>query len=294
MSLTELFCHVDDFWQAFEPGWSQEQLVSEQRQRQRSGQLCESEIMTILIHFHQARYRDFKTFYTQHVQQYLQPEFPHLVSYNRFIQLIPRVVIPLCAYLRQCYGQCSGISFIDSTALAVCHNRRIHQHTVFKGVAARGRTSVDWFFGFKLHLVVNDRGEVLACRVTVGNVDDRQPVPDLVQRLSGKLFGDKGYLSQPLVDQLLQQGVHLITKVRSNMKNRLMDMTDKWLLRQRSILETIVDQLKNISQIEHTRHRSLTSFMANLVCGLIAYCHQPKKPSLQFVSDTQLILLIQN
>jgi transposase len=265
-----------------------------QQQRERKGQLCESEIMTILIHFHQARYRDFKTYYVHYVQQYLQREFPKLVSYNRFVQLVPRIVIPLCAYLRHCYGSCSGISFIDSTALAVCHNRRIHQHQVFDGIAARGRTSVDWFFGFKLHLIVNDRGEVLACRMTAGNVDDRQPVPDLVQRLFGKLFGDKGYLSQPLADQLRHQGIQLITKVRSNMKNRLMDMTDKWLLRQRSILETIVDQLKNISQIEHTRHRSLTSFMANLLCGLIAYCHQPKKPALHFVSDTQLVLLIQN
>lgn len=294
MSLTELFCDVDDFWQKFEPDWREERLMSGQQPRERKGQLCESEIMTILIHFHQARYRDFKSYYTQYVQQYLQPEFPKLVSYNRFVQLMPRVVIPLCAYLRHCYGDCSGISFIDSTALAVCHNRRIYQHQVFDGVAARGRTSVDWFFGFKLHLIVNDRGEILACRMTAGNVDDRQPVPELVQRLFGKLFGDKGYLSQPLADQLRQQGVQLITKVRSNMKNRLMDMTDKWLLRQRSILETIVDQLKNISQIEHTRHRSLTSFMANLLCGLIAYSHQPKKPSLQFVSDTPLFLLIQN
>jgi len=294
MSLTELFCHVDDFWQKFEPNWREEQLMSGQQQRERKGQLCESEVMTILIHFHQARYRDFKTYYVHYVQQYLHPEFPRLVSYNRLVQLIPRVVIPLCAYLRYCYGTCSGISFIDSTALAVCHNRRIHQHAVFDGVAARGRTSVDWFFGFKLHLIVNDQGEVLACRVAAGNVDDRQPVPDLVQRFFGKLFGDKGYVSQPLTDQLRQQGVQLITKVRSNMKNRLMDMTDKWLLRQRSILETIVDQLKNISQIEHTRHRSLTSFMANLLCGLIAYCHQPKKPALHFVSDSHLILLIQN
>ena len=78
----------------------------------------------------------------------------------------------------------------------------------------------------------------------------------------------------------MQQGIHLITKLKSNMKNKLMVMTDKLLLRKRSIIETINDQLKNISQIEHSRHRSPLNFLVNLVSGLIAYTHQPKKPSL--------------
>jgi hypothetical protein len=233
-----------------------------------------------MIYFHQMCYRDFKTYYTQFVQVYLCSEFPHLVSYHRFVELIPSALVPLCAYLRSCYGECTGISFIDSTPVAVCHNRRIGRHRVFAEVAQRGKNSVDWFYGFKLHLVVNDRGELLACRLTAGNVDDRTPVPPLAERLWGKLFGDKGYLSQPLTEQLRQRGITLITKLKSNMKNRLMLLSDKLLLRKRSILETITDQLKNISQIEHTRHRSLANFMVNLVCGLIAYCHQPKKPSL--------------
>lgn len=236
--------------------------------------------MTILIYFHQMRYRDFKTYYTQFVQVYLRSEFPTLVSYNRFVELMPGVLVPLCAYLRHCYGGCTGISFIDSTPLAVCHNRRIGQHKTFAGIAQRGKNSVDWFYGFKLHLVVSDRGDLLACRLTPGNVDDRTPVPRLVRQLWGKLFGDKGYLSQPLTEQLLSQGIHLVTRLKAKMKNRLMPLADKLLLRKRSILETIIDQLKNISQIEHTRHRSLANFMVNLVCGLIAYCHQPKKPSL--------------
>ena len=280
MSLLELFGHVDDFWQTFAAGWEQERLQSGERQRQRSGQLCASEIMTILIHFHQARYRDFKSYYTHYVQVHLQREFPRLVSDNRFVELMPSVLVPLCAYLRHCSGHCTGVAFIDSTPLAVCHNRRIQQHRVFAGVAQRGKNSVDWFYGFKLHLVVNDRGELLACRLTPGNTDDRTPVPHLVERLWGKLFGDKGYLSQPLTEQLLERGVHLITKLKSNMKNRLILLLDKLRLRKRSILETITDQLKNISQIEHTRHRSFTNFTVNLLGGLLAYCHQPKKPSL--------------
>jgi DDE family transposase len=278
MSLLELFCHVDDFWLSFAPSWEGELLQSGLKGRRRAGYLCPSEMMTILIYFHQIRYRDFKTYYTQFVQVYLRSEFPHLVSYHRFVELMPSLLVPLRAYLHSCYGQCSGISFIDSTPLVVCHNRRIAHHRVFSGVAQRGKSSVDWFFGFKLHWVVNEAGELLACRLTAGNVDDRLLVAQLTKWLWGKLFGDKGYLSQLLTEQLRQRGVYLITKLKSNMKNRLILLSDKLLLRKRSILETIMDQLKNISQIEPTRHRSLANFMVNVVCGLIAYCHQPQNP----------------
>jgi hypothetical protein len=175
----------------------------------------------------------------------------------------------------------------------VCNSRRIGQHRTFAGIAQRGKNSVGWFFGFKLHLMVNDRGELLAARLTAGNIDDRVPVPRLVQRLWGKLFGDKGYLSQPLTSQLRQRGIHLITHLKSNMKNRLLLLSDKLLLRRRSILETITDKLKNISQIEHTRHRSLANLMVNVVAGLIAYSHQPKKPSLA-LDLPQLEALIPN
>jgi transposase, IS4 family len=170
MSLLELYCHVDDFCQGFVGQWEGELLASGARQRLPEGQLSTSEIMTIIIHFHQMRYRDFKTYYTQFVQVYLPAEFPQLVSYNRFVELMPSLLVPLCAYLQSCYGDCTGISFIDSTPIMVCHNRRIRRHRVFANIAQRGKNSVGWFFGFKLHLVVNDRGELLACRLTAGNV----------------------------------------------------------------------------------------------------------------------------
>jgi transposase len=162
---------------------------------------------------------------------------------------------------------------------------------VFEGVAARGKTSMGWFYGFKLHLVVNDQGELLACQLTPGNVDDRTPVPILSKRLFGKLFGDRGYVSKPLFEQLWQDfQVQLITKLRKNMKNRLMTMSDKLLLRKRALIETIIDQLKNISQIEHSRHRSPINFVVNVLAGLIAYCHQPKKLALQFVDELNAIV----
>ncbi len=290
MSLLELFCHVDDFCQQFEPHWQHRLLQEGAIKRVKATQLSTSEIMTIIIHFHQAGYRNFKTYYTEYVQVHLRTEFPDLVAYNRFVELMPRVLVPLLVYLTHCQGSGTGIAFVDSTPLAVCHNRRIARHKVFAGLAARGKTSMGWFFGFKLHLVINDRGEILAFRLTPGNVDDRHPVPAMVKRLFGKLFGDRGYLSQTLFKALFEQGLELITSVRKNMKNRLLPLVDKLLLRKRALIETINDQLKNISQVEHTRHRSPVNFLVNVVAGLIAYCHQPKKPSLN-LSRQQLQLL---
>ncbi len=290
MSLQELFCDVDDFWQAYRPHYQRELLTSGAQRRIRPMQLCESEIMTLLIHFHQSSYRNFKHYYEKYVQTYLSEAFPKLVSYNRFIALIPRVGIPLVAYLQQCQGNCSGIAFIDSTPIAVCHNKRIERNKVFAGLAQRGKTSMGWFYGFKLHLIVNDRGEILTFRLTPGNIDDRKPVPQMAQPLFGKLFGDKGYLSKPLFQNLFDHGVQLITMLRKNMKNQLVILEDKLLSRKRSIIETINDQLKNISQIEHSRHRSVNNFFVNLVAGLVAYCHQPKKPALN-LSKPQLALL---
>lgn len=281
LSLESLFCHVDDFCRWFEPRWRQQLLSDGLQRRRRALSLCLSEIMTILIAFHQSAYRNFKWFYTQLVCRYWRKAFPQLVSYNRFVEWMPSVLLPLCAYLRHCFGKCTGISFIDSTSLKVCHNRRIPAHKVFKDLAARGKTSVDWFFGFKLHLVVNEQGELLNVMLTPGNTDDRQPVPQLLQQLVGKVFGDRGYVSEKLVVRLWQSlGIQLVTRLRRNMKNRLMRLSDKLLLRRRAIIESVIDQLKNISQIEHSRHRSPVNCLVNLVCGLIAYCHQPKKPSL--------------
>jgi len=212
------------------------------------------------------------------------------LSYTRFVALIPTALMPLSIYLHTRRGQDTGIVFIDATSLVVCHNRRIHNHKVFKQVARRGKTSMGWFYGFKLHLVVNDRGELLAFRLTPGNVDDRQPVPELTQGLTGKLIGDRGYISHQLFHILWEQGLQLITKIRKNMHNKLMPLADKVLLRKRAIIETMNDQIKNIQQVEHTRHRSLFNAMVNVLAALVPYTHPPSKPSLN-LSQNQLKLL---
>lgn len=272
-SLDSLFCHVDDFCLGFEAQWQKQLLHHGGIKKIRARSLCLSEIMTILIAFHSCHYRNFKHFYLNHVHQQWQTAFPRLPSYQRFIEWIPSTLIPCCVYLKHCFGDCTGIGFIDSTSLKVCHNRRIGRHKVFDGIAARGKTSVDWFFGFKLHLVVNELGQLLNVHLTPGNIDDRKPVPDLLQGLFGRIFADRGYVSQKLATQLLEEfGIQFFAKPRRNMKNKLMRLHDKLLSRQRSIIETINDQLKNISQIEHSRHRSPVNFCVNVLCGLIAYC----------------------
>lgn len=291
MDITKLFCDIDDFWKEFAPRWKEQMVAVGKKKSPRTPQLSESEIMTILIHFHESQYRNFKVYYIYHVLGSMQADFPRLVSYTRFIELVPRVLLPLLFYFVTCRGTCTGISFIDSTVLRVCHNKRISRHQVFLGSAKRGKSSMGWFYGFKLHLIVNDQGELLTFFLTPGNVDDREPVPEMTADLFGMLFGDKGYLSQKLFQELYDQGLKLITPVRKNMKNRLMMLEEKLLLRKRSIIETINDQLKNISQIEHSRHRSITNFLVNLVCGIIAYCRREKKPTISPIPEVQELLL---
>jgi hypothetical protein len=290
MSLDDLFYDIDEFCRLFLPAWHRQLLTSGERKRQRTTRLALGEIMTILIYFHQSQYRNFKAFYLLHLSRHCRGEFPDLLSYTRFVALIPTALMPMCIYLHTRRGEDTGIAFIDSTSLVVCDNRRIHSHKVFKKVARRGQTSMGWFYGFKLHLVVNDRGELLAFQITPGNVDDRRPVPELTQGLTGKLVGDRGYLSQQLFKVLWDRGLPLITKIRKNMHNKLMPLADKLLLRKRAIIETINDQIKNIQQVEHTRHRSLVNAMVNVLAALVAYTHQSCKPSLN-LSKNELKLL---
>ena len=194
-SATSLFCDVDDFCKEFEPDYNQSLITSGMIKRIRKSQMSLSEVMTIIILFHCSNYRTFKHFYTGFIKEYYGRAFPDLVSYNRFIELKASALIPLCCYLNLKKGKITGISFVDSTSVKVCDNRRIHSHKVFKQYAKRGKNSMGWFYGFKLHLIINDQGELLAFKLTPGNVDDRKPVPEMATDLSGKLFGDCGYIS---------------------------------------------------------------------------------------------------
>jgi len=290
LDLTELFCKIDDFCQAFEYSIPTKTITNGKKQRKRSCGLSVSEMMTIVIAYHQVRFRDFKTFFLSCFQQ-LKKLFPKLVSYSRFVQLMPRITVQMIAFTLSLRGECTGISFVDSTPIRVCKNKRIARHRVFRNIAERGMSSMGWFYGFKLHLLTNEKGELLSFHLTAGNVDDRKPVPSLCEKVWGKLFGDKGYLSQPLTEILSKIHLKLITPVKKNMKPKPMNDEEKVLLRKRNIIETINDQLKNISNIEHSRHRSPNNFLINLLAGLSAYMLKPNKPSLTTYNSSQNIIL---
>jgi len=279
MDILSLFCEIDDFCKVFER-LSAARALTDGKKRNRTTRLSLSEVMTILVLYHASGYKNLKAFYLEEIIPHHSLEFPALCSYRRFVQLQSRCVMPLFFYLLTRRGDCTGISFIDATSIKVCHNLRIPQHRVFKGSAERDKSSTGWYYGFKLHLAINERGELLGFYLTAANVDERVPADWMTQNLWGKLFGDKGYISKDLFENLMERGLQLITKLRKNMKNRLLPIEDKILLRKRSLIETVNDQLKNISNIEHSRHRSLWNFLGNLAAGLIAYTWKEKKPSL--------------
>lgn len=283
-SLTETFCLIDDFCQAFAPEWEKRLLADGHKKRHRAASLCLSELITLAVLFHQLRFRQFKSFYLLHAQRYLRAEFPGLPSYQRCLELLPRCIVPMSALFEAVKGECTGISILDSSPLAVCDNLRIARHRVFAGIAARGKSSTGWFFGFKLHIAINHRGELLSMKVTAGNVDDRKPVAFLCRHLFGRVYADKGYIARWLVERLRQQQVEFITKVRKNMKPVERSRFDQALLRRRSLVETVFDELKNLCQVEHTRHRSYGGFLVNLMAGIIAYCLAPNKPRIPLAS----------
>lgn len=283
--ITEIFCSIDDFCKVFEPALKQRTLTRGENKRNRTFKMSTSEILTITVLFHLSGHRTFKHFYLYYVQEHLQKEFPDTVSYNRFVELMQANMLPLTLYMKTCcLGACTGISFVDSTPIRVCKNKRIKNNKVFQGIATIGKSTMGWFYGFKLHIVVNDKGELLDFIITQANVDDRTPIKqdNFLKKIFGSLYADKGYLSKELAELLFDQGLHLVTGIKNNMKNVLMTMRDKILLRKRSVIETINDQLKNICQAEHSRHRSFGNFITNLVASLIAYSFQDKKPAIKF------------
>lgn len=287
--VTEIYFVVDEFFKEFDKIIKEHSLQDNRtNKRNRKFTMSESEVMTILILFHSASFKNLKSFYVFYVQKHMQKDFPQTVSYNRFVELEKKVSVALAIFVKtMCLGRCTGISFIDSTPLRSCHIKREKQHRTFKGIAQKGQCSLGWFYGFKLHLIINDRGEILDFILTPGNVDDREPLKDmdLHKRIFGKLFGDKGYIGKDLFEQLFVDGVHLITKLKKNMKNALMLLHDRIMLRKRALIESVNDELKNLCQIEHTRHRAFDNFIVNMLSALATYSFFDKKPSINTITD---------
>jgi len=297
--VAEIFVKVDDFCNHFENEFKKHALPPSSgiKKRNRKTVLTDSEVLTILIVFHGGQFRNFKHFYIHYVSCHLKDCFPNVVSYNRFIELSHRCAVPFMLFLHHCCkGECTGISFIDSTVLRVCHNKRIKRNKVFKGIAKVGKSTMGWFFGFKLHLIINDKGEILSFYLSQGNTSDNNAkiITKMTKEIFGKVFGDKGYINKALADLLFDDGIQLITAVRRNMKQKALSNEEKLLLRKRSVIETVNDELKNICQVEHTRHRSIAGFILNIMSTIAAYSFFPKKPSIKKdIEETNPVLIKQ-
>lgn len=275
--IAEIFCSINDFCKVFEPALQKKLIGEGNKHRNRAFSMSMGEILTITVLFHRSGYRTFNIFIFNYVKEHLKDEFPVTVSYNRFTELMQSRILPLVLYLKTCrLGECTGISFVDSPPIRVCNNKRINANKVFKDIAHTGRSTMEWFHGFKLHLLINDKGELLDFMITRASKEDRIPLKQgtILKKIFGSLNSDKGYISKELVEMLFDQGLHLVTGIRNNMRNVLMGIRAKIPLPKRSVIETINDQLKNITQAKHSRHRSFGNFLTNLVASLIAYLFQ--------------------
>jgi hypothetical protein len=253
--------------------------------------LSDSEIMMILILFQSSQWRNFKNYYNHFLSTYYKTAFPKLPSYNRFIEIMNRVIFHLILFSQINSGKRTGIYFIDSTCLPVCHLKRSTRHKTFDEIAQYGRTSVGWFFGLKLHIVINNQGELIAFKITSGKQNDAKAGESIMQKLNGLIFGDKGYLGKELFSRLLEKGLKLITRNRKNMKEKNYSPIEKQLLNRRGIIETVINHFKHHYHIWHTRHRSVLNAITHLIAGIAAYVIEPLKISaIRLLSSDKCLL----
>lgn len=297
--IIEIFSMCDDFSKNFDDIIQKNSIDARESTKKRKYHwdvtMSDAEEMTILLLFHGSGYGCLKHFYLDHVCKHMRHLFPKVVSYNRFVELQKRAVIKLAVFVKTILmGKCTGISFIDSTPVRVCKNQRILQHKTFKGITQRGKCSMGWFFGFKLHIICNEMGEIVNFMFTSGNPDDWDPlkVERFTEELYRKIIANWGYISKDRFCKLFINGIQLITKLKNKMKDSLMSVAYKVLLRKRAIIESVNDKLKNMAQIEHSRHRSLHNFVNNIMAGIAAYSFFPKKPMLQFEREVDKQLTI--
>ena len=292
--ITELYCLIDDFCKVYEE-YEKKKLLPSSKQRHRASRMSLSEMLTIMVMFHTSYAKNFKYFYKSDIEYLHAKDFPNALSYNRFVELMPRLFMPLKILLHLLLGEETGTYFVDATTIKACHNKRRYRNKVFAGFAKSGKSSMGFFYGFKLHAIINDKGEFVALKMTKGNVDDRAPIPELTKGLIGKMFADKGYIKQNLFLELYHRGLKMVHGIKKNMANKLMDLKEKILLRKRNIIETVFDYLKNKMNIEHTRHRSPINAFVHILSTLVAYSLKKSKPSIKWGLDIKNIhILIPN
>jgi transposase len=282
--ITELYSFIDDFCQIYAE-YEKQKLLPSLKIRNRSCKISLSEALTMMIMYHTSYAKNFKYFYKSYIEYLHKDDFPGALSYSRFVELMPRLYMPLNVLMHMLLGEETGIYFIDATTIKVCHNKRRYSNKVFNGFAKQGKSSMGFFYGFKLHLIINEKGEIVSLKLTRGNVDDRAPVSQLTKDLIGSIYADKGYIKQNLFINLYERGLKMIHGIKKNMPNKLMSLKEKILLRKRNLIETVFDYLKNKMNLEHTRHRSPVNAFVHIVSTLIAYCFKKSKPSIKFASE---------
>ncbi|XVN40339.1 MAG: IS982 family transposase [Rickettsia endosymbiont of Argas persicus] len=267
--IISLFYILDNFCKIYEE-WEKQKLVPTDRKRQRLGELSLSELLTIVLYFYLSPCKDFKNYYLYHLSYKYRGYFK-LPSYSRIIQLWPRLILPFAIMLQLFRGEETGIYFIDSTKLSICHTKRISNNKVFGNIAKIGMSSYGWFMGFKLHIVINNKGAIMAIKITKANNSDLSAAEAITAGLQGKIFGDKGYISKDLFSKLYNRGLRLFTGIRKDMKNHLIEMEDKMQLRKRSLVESVFNVLKKSMDLEHSRHRSPTNFLVHILACVNAF-----------------------
>lgn len=281
--LIQIFCDSDDFFKKYEQFVAGICIDKISPKAQRKPALAVSEIMTILIAYHLTGMKCFQYYYVHVVQKHLQSYFPGLVSYNRFIELIPRSLLPLWLFVNTSRtGQETGFYYGDSKKMPVCDNLRIKRNKVFKDVAGRGKSSTGWFYGLKLFLIINQFGQVMRCILSPANIADNNitMMRRMFNKLKGFVFADKGFISQQAFEEFYQQGLKIVTTIKRNMKNKLMITTEKLALKKRNLIECVNDLLMTICDIDHTRHRSPLNAISHALAGVTAYSYLDKLPSI--------------
>lgn len=290
MMLTKIFCEVYDFLKTVD--FKSRSLAAEERKNLgRKQKMTKADALTILIFYSFSKRSTFKDYYELDVLNSLKTAFDYVVSYNRFLELIGNMLQELLGFFyAKCLGKPTQVNFIDSTSYEVCDIHRASAHKVFKGFAQKGKTSTGWFFGLKFHLVINMHGEIVSFYISPGNVHDANEkiIDKLIKGLTGKLIGDRGYLSAKIFKKLWGRGIKLITKIRKNMTNKLVDFEEKILLRKRAVIELVFGKLKECYGLEHSRHRSKDNFLGHFIATLCAYKFDSKKPSIYACPTAQI------
>ncbi len=276
--LIEIFIDVDDFCLHADAWLSHTAHAHDFDWR---SNLHYSEAMTILIFYHHSGYKCFQYYYQKLVQTQLKSYFPTVVNYKYFLSFIPKLYPLMHIFLqwRCSQNERTGQYYVDSKKLPVCKNQRIHSNRVFRGIASRGKSSTGWFYGLKLHLVINNLGQVTNFLFTAANFADnnKDVLRTLFKDLQGHCYGDKGYITK-LFEYFFTNGLRLVTKVRKNMKARLIPLHERYALMKRGVIESVNDILMTVCDIEHTRHRSPINAMVHMNASLVAYDYLDQKP----------------